>query len=51
VIGGLTLGAAIWFFGIVAGLISALLHVAVLVGLAVVVVWGVRTLYRDHSRA
>jgi hypothetical protein len=51
VIGGLALGAAIWFFGIVAGLIFALLRVAVLVGLAVVVVWGVRTLFRDHSRA
>ena len=32
-------------------LISAVLHVAVLVGLAVLVVWGVRTLFRDHSQA
>ena len=50
VIGGLALGAAFWVLGILAGLVFGLLRVAVLVGLAALVVWGVRSLFRDRSR-
>jgi hypothetical protein len=50
VIGGLALGAAFWILGILAGLVFALLRVAVLVGLAALVVWGVKTLFRDHQK-
>ena len=49
VIGGLALGAAFWILGILAGVVFALLRVAVLVGLAALVIWGVRTLFQDHS--
>jgi hypothetical protein len=51
VIGGLALGAVFWVLGALAGILLALLRVAVLVGLAALVVWGARALFRDHSRA
>jgi hypothetical protein len=50
VIGGLALGAAFWILGILAGLVFALLRVAVIVGLAALVVWGVTAVFRDHSK-
>jgi len=50
VVGGLALGAAFWVIGILAGLVFALLRVAVLVGLAALVVWGVRSVFRDRSK-
>jgi len=51
VIGGLALGAAFWVLGILAGLVFGLLRVAVLIGLAALVVWGVRSVFgRNHSR-
>jgi hypothetical protein len=49
VIGGIALSAAFWVLGILAGLVLALLRVAVLVGLAALVVWGARALFRDRS--
>jgi hypothetical protein len=51
VIGGLALGALFWVLGALAGIVLGLLRVAVIVGLAALVVWGVRALFRDHSRA
>ena len=48
VIGGLALGAAFWVLGILAGLVFGLLRVAVLVGLAALVVWGLRSIFRDR---
>jgi hypothetical protein len=49
VLGGIALSAALWLLGILAGLVFAVLKVAVLIGLAALVVWGVRALFRDHS--
>ena len=51
VIGGVALAAVFWVLGALAGIVFALLRVAVLVGLAALVVWGVRALLRDRSRA
>ena len=53
VIGGIALAAVFWVLGALAGIVFALLRVAVLVGLAALVVWGLRALFidRDHSRA
>ena len=50
VVGGIALSAAVWLLGMVAGLISGLLHIAVLIGLALAVVYGVRFVFRDHQR-
>jgi hypothetical protein len=50
VIGGLALAAALWVLGAVAGILLGLLKVAVIVGLAAFVVWGVRALFRDRDR-
>ena len=49
VVGGIALSAAFWLLGILAGFVFAVLKVAVLIGLAALVVWGVRALFRDHS--
>ena len=49
VVGGIALSAAFWLLGILAGFVIAVLTVAVLIGLAALVVWGVRALCRDHS--
>ena len=49
VVGGIALSAAFWLLGILAGFVFAVLKVAVLIGLAARVVWGVRALFRDHS--
>ena len=49
VIGGIALSAAFWVLGILAGLVFAVLRVAVLVGLAALVVWAIRAVFRDHS--
>ena len=49
VVGGIALSAAFWLLGILAGFVIAVLKVAVLIGLAALVVWGVRALFRDHS--
>ena len=49
VLGGIALSAAFWLLGILAGFVFAVLKVAVLIGLAALVVWGVRALFRDHS--
>jgi hypothetical protein len=49
VIGGIALSAALWLLGILAGFVFAVLRVAVLIGLAALVVWGVRALFRDDS--
>jgi hypothetical protein len=51
VIGGVALAAVFWVLGALAGIVFALLRVAVIVGLAALVVWGVRALLRDRSRA
>jgi hypothetical protein len=50
VIGGLALAAAFWVLGAVAGILFALLKLAVIVGLAAVVVWGVWALFHDRDR-
>ena len=50
VIGGLALGAAFWVLGALAGIVFGLLRVVVLLGLAALVVWGARALFRDRSR-
>jgi len=50
VIGGLALAAVFWVLGALAGIVFALLRVAVLVGLAALVVWGARALFRDRDR-
>ncbi|HVM66362.1 MAG TPA: hypothetical protein VMU14_15950 [Acidimicrobiales bacterium] len=50
VIGGLALAAAFWVLGAVAGILFGLLKLAVIVGLAALVVWGVRALFRDRDR-
>jgi len=49
VIGGIALSAALWLLGILAGFVFAVLKIALLIGLAALVVWGVRALFRDHS--
>ena len=49
VLGGIALAAAFWILGIVAGVVFALLRVAVLVGLAALVIWGVRAIFRDKA--
>jgi hypothetical protein len=49
VIGGVALSAAFWVLGILAGVVFALLKVAVLVGLAAFIVWGARAFFRDRS--
>jgi hypothetical protein len=49
VIGGIALSAALWLLGILAGVVFAVLKIAVLIGLAALVVWGARALFRDHS--
>jgi hypothetical protein len=51
VIGGVALAAVFWVLGALAGIVFALIRVAVIVGLAALVVWGVRALLRDRSRA
>jgi len=51
VIGGLALAAVFWVIGALAGIVFHLIRVAVLIGLAALVVWGVRALFRDRSRA
>jgi hypothetical protein len=51
VVGGIALSAALWLLGIVAGLVFALLRIGILVGLAALIVWGFRFLFRDHQRA
>ena len=51
VIGGVALAAVFWVLGALAGIVFALLRVAVLVGLAALVVWGVRALFRDHDHS
>ena len=51
VIGGLALGALFWLLGALAGIVLGLLRVAVIVGLAALVIWGMRALFRDRSRA
>ena len=51
VVGGIALSVAFWFLGIVAGLVSFLLHIAFLVALAAAVVWGIRYLFRDRAHA
>ena len=51
VIGGIALSAALWLLGILAGVFSALLRLGLLVGLAALIIWGVRAVFRDHSPA
>jgi hypothetical protein len=51
VLGGVVLSTALWLLGLVAGLVVALLKLAVLVGLAVGLVWCVRLVFRDRQRA
>ena len=50
VIGGVALAAVFWVLGALAGIVFALLRLAVLVGLAALVVWGMRALFRDRDR-
>jgi len=50
VVGGILLSAALWVLGLVAGIFFFLLRLALLVGLAALVVWGIRFLFTDrHS--
>src|SRR5579885_3576507 len=42
VVGGILLSAALWVLGLVAGIFFFLLRLALLVGLAALVVWGIR---------
>jgi hypothetical protein len=50
VIGGVALAAVFWVLGALAGIVFSLLRLAVLVGLAALVVWGARALFRDRDR-
>ncbi len=49
VIGGILLSVAFWALHIVAGIVAALLKIAVLVAVAAGVVWAVRHLFRDRT--
>jgi len=51
VVGGFALSAVFWMVGLLAGVVVALLRLALLVGLAAAVVWGVRYLFHDRRTA
>jgi F0F1-type ATP synthase assembly protein I len=48
VVGGIALTMAFWLLHLVAGIVFALLRVAILVGLAAGIVWLVRTVVRER---
>ena len=50
VLGGFALSAAFWMLGLLAGVVTALLRIGLLVGLAAVAVWAVRFLFRGDRR-
>ena len=51
VVGGIALSAAFWILGILAGVIFALLRIAVLVAVAAGVIYLVRLVFRDRQHA
>jgi hypothetical protein len=50
VIGGILLSVALWVLGMLAGVVFFVLRIALLVGLAAAVIYGVRWFLGDRSR-